>query len=145
MKKENFKPLDDVADSMAAAASGLGVPLEVVKIAKRAGCDAFRGSRVHLGKLREWLASAKKEPSTGDVLLIIAEQVASNVAEKLLLCRDPKFEAESDRLCQAVHLGFAVALCVVEPDSADEFLKKSSALFERVFEPSRKNRVDQPT
>jgi hypothetical protein len=71
---------------------------------------------------------------------MIAEQVASIVAEKLLLCRDAKFEAESDRLCQAVHNGFAVALCVVEPDSADEFLKKSSAMFERVFKKSARKK-----
>jgi hypothetical protein len=42
-------------------------------------------------------------------------------------------------------LGFGVALCVVEPDSADEFLKKSSSMFERVFqEPARKKRNAAP-
>jgi len=51
MKKDDFRPFDDVADSMAAAASRLGVPLEAVKMAKRAGCTAFRGSRIHLGEL----------------------------------------------------------------------------------------------
>jgi hypothetical protein len=65
---------------------------------------------------------------------MIAEQVASIVAEKLLLCRDAKFEAESDRLCQAIHNGFAAALCIVEPDSADGFLRESSAMFESIFE-----------
>jgi hypothetical protein len=72
------------------------------------------------------------------VLLSIAEAVAGIVAEKLLLlCRDAKFRTDSDKMCQAVRNGFAVALCVVEPDSADEFLKKSSAMFERFL----KNRL----
>src|SRR5438034_2557284 len=99
MKTNGFKPFDGVADSMGQAAALLDVPLEAIKAAKRSGSTAFRGSRVNVTQLRQEIGSAEKGPSTGDVLLMIAEQVASIVAEKLLLCRDAKFEAESDRLC----------------------------------------------
>ena len=42
------------------------------------------------------------------------------------------FVTDSDKMCQAIHNGFAVALCIVEPESVDDLLRKSSALFERV-------------
>jgi hypothetical protein len=124
---------------MSAAAGRLGVPLEAVKAAKRSGSSAFRGGRVNLTQLREEIASAEKGPTTADVLLIIAHDVAQRVSEALARCPGKRFTTDSDRLCQAVHNGFAVALCVVEPDSADEFLKKSSAMFERVFEKPARN------
>jgi hypothetical protein len=139
MKANGFRPLDDVADSMSNAASRIGVPIQVIREAKRNGSSAFRGSRVDLKQLREEIASASTGSSTGGVLLSIAEAVAGIVAEKLLLCRDAKFRTDSDKMCQAVHNGFALALCLVEPDSADEFLKKSSAMFERVFEKPPRN------
>jgi len=133
MKKDVFKPFD-VADSMAAAASRLGVPLEAVKMAKRAGCKAFRGSRVHLGKLREWLASTKKKPSTSDVLLMIVQDVAQRISDALARCPGKRFRTDCDKLCEAIHNGFGAALCVVEPNSTDDFLRESSAMFESVFQ-----------
>jgi hypothetical protein len=143
MKTNDFKPFDCVADSMGQAAALLCVPLEAIKAAKRSGSTAFRGSRVNVTQLRQEIGCAKKAPSTGDILLMIAEQVASIVAEKLFLCRDAKLEADSDKLCQAVHNGFALALCVVEPDSADEFLTKSSAMFDGIFEKPARKRARQ--
>jgi hypothetical protein len=138
VKTNGFKPLDGVVDSMGAAASRLGVPLETVKMAKRTGCDAFRGSRVHLGKLREWLASAEKEPSTSDFFLMIVQDVAQIVAEKLLHYRDARFRADSRKLTEAIHNGFAAALVVVEPDGVDQFLQQSAALMENTFKSARK-------
>ena len=139
MKTDDFKPFDDVADSMTAAASRLGVSLSVVKMAKRNGSEAFRGSRVHLGKLREELASAEKESPGGasDVLFMIAQEVALRVSYALARCRGKRFVADSDKMCQAIHNGFAVALCIVEPDSVDDFLTKNSTLFEGIFEKKR--------
>jgi hypothetical protein len=123
---------------MTNAAARLHVSLQAVKAAKRVGCDAFQASRIHLGRLREWLASVEKEPSTSDVLLMIVEQVAGIVGEKLLLYRDAKFRADSRKLTQAIHTGFGAALCVVEPDEADQFLKQSAALMENIFKSTRK-------
>ncbi len=52
------------ADSMAAAAARLGVPLSVIKHYKRQGCPAFRGSRVYLRPLAEMIVSGKTEIDT---------------------------------------------------------------------------------
>ena len=78
---EDFKPLDDVADSMAAAAARLNVPLAKVKELKRTGCPAFRGSRVHLGELAKAL-SVEKELTMSGVLTTILEEVATIIAKK---------------------------------------------------------------
>jgi hypothetical protein len=139
MKTNNFKPFDCVADSMGQAASLLGVPLEAVKAAKRSGSTAFRGSRVNVTQLRQEIGSAEKGLTTADMLLMVARNVAERVSEALARCPGKRFRTDSDKLCQAIHNGFALALCVVGPDSADEFLKKSSAMFESVFQkPARK-------
>lgn len=42
-------------DSMRSAAAGLNVPIDLLKIAKAMGCDAFRGSRVYGIPFRKWL------------------------------------------------------------------------------------------
>src|SRR5260370_31924474 len=136
MKTDDFKPFDDVCDSMSQAAGRSGIPIGAIKAAKRAGCDAFRGSRVHLEKLREWLASAEKEPSTSDVLLMIVEEVARIVAGKLRQ-GSARFRADSRKLTEVIHLAFGVALAVAEPGNVDQFLKRSAALFEQVFKSAR--------
>ncbi|SRR6266705_2190713 len=145
MKTNHFKPFDDVADSMANAAARIGVPIEVIREAKRNGSSAFRGSRVDLTQLREEIASASKGPSTSDVLLMIVEEVAGIVASKLPHT-DAVFKSDSCRITEAIHNGFACALVVVEPDSVDQFLKKSAALMENIFKIGSEKlpRVDQP-
>jgi hypothetical protein len=65
--------------------------------------------------------------------------VTSHNVECLDLIPFPPFD--SDKLCQAVHNGFALALCVVEPDLADEFLKRSSAMFESVFQKQARKKL----
>jgi hypothetical protein len=133
MKTNNFKAFDCVADSMGQAAALLGVPLEAIKAAKRSGSTAFRGSRVNVTQLRQEIASAEKGPTTADVLLMVAHDVAQRVSYALAKCRGKRFVAEHDKLCQAIQLGLGAAVCVVEPDSADEFLRESSAMFEGIF------------
>ena len=63
MRPEDFKN-GEVVDSMKAAASRLGVPLEVVKHCKQQGCRAFRGSRVYLRQLAEMIANRESETDT---------------------------------------------------------------------------------
>jgi hypothetical protein len=139
MKTNDFKPFDGVADSMGQAAALLGVPLEAIKAAKRSGSTAFRGSRVNVTQLRQEIGSAEKGPTTADVLLIIAHDVAQCVSYALARYPGKRFRAESDKLCHAIQLGLGAAVCIVEPDSADEFLAESAALFESIFEkPARK-------
>src|ERR1700745_621042 len=118
MKTNGFKCLDGVVDSMAGASASLGVSIETVKSAKRKGCEAFRGSRVHLGKLRKWLADEQEPGGVYVLLLVVVDYVAQRVPEALARCRRKRFVADSDKICQAVHNGFALALCIVEPDLA---------------------------
>jgi hypothetical protein len=44
-------------DSMQQCAAKTGISLDLLKAAKRAGCPAFRGPRVYMEELREWLES----------------------------------------------------------------------------------------
>jgi hypothetical protein len=143
MKTNDFLPLDDVADSMQAAAARLGVPIQAVKQAKRNGSDAFRGSRVHVGKLAKELTTQKEAGAAG-VLLIMVKEVARIVANKLPHS-DARFIADSQKLTEQIHLGFACALVVIEPDAVDTFLRGSAALMENIFKSTRKKlpRVEQ--
>jgi hypothetical protein len=123
---EDFKPSDDVADSMAAAAARLNVPLAKVKELKRAGCPAFRGSRVHLGELAKALVAVEKELTISGVLTTILEEVATIIADK----NTP--QPDAFKLTSAVQLGFGVAVLVLEPAQVDEFLRQSAKLCERI-------------
>jgi hypothetical protein len=124
---DDFKPpFDEVVDSMAAASARLGVPMEMVRAAKRAGSDAFRGSRVHLGKLAKALAAVEKELTLSDVLTNILEQVAKIIADR----NTPQPDAFN--MTSAVQLGFGVAVLVLEPAEVDEFLRQSAKLCERI-------------
>src|SRR5215468_764148 len=63
MKPQDFNE-KEAADSMKAAASRLGVPLDLVKHCKRQGSRAFRGSRVYLRPLAEMIANHASETDT---------------------------------------------------------------------------------
>src|SRR6266542_342081 len=104
--KTNDLPSDEMADSMSNAAARIGVPVEVLKAAKRSGSRAFRGSRVNLTQLREEIASAAKEPSTSDVFLMIVEEVARIVASKLPYA-DATFKSDCGKITVAIHEGLA--------------------------------------
>jgi len=67
-------------------------------------------------------------------LLIVAHDVAERVSYTLTRCPRKRFRTDTEKICEAIHNDFALALCVVEPDSADEFLGESAALFEGIFE-----------
>ena len=130
---EDFKPFDDVADSMAAAAARLNVPLAKVKEMKRAGCTASRGSRVHLDDLAKALA-VEKELTISDALTTILEEVGTIIADR----KTPQPDAFN--LTSAVQVGFGVAVLILEPAQVDEFLRQSVKLCERIVgSPLRKD------
>src|SRR5437773_9456345 len=108
---DNFHTFD-VADSMAAAAARLDLPLEKVKEMKRAGCAAFKGSRVYLRKLSKEIEASEK-PSASEFLLIVLEEAASVVASK----KQPPEEAFN--LTSAMQLGLGVVVLVLEPEHVD--------------------------
>jgi hypothetical protein len=63
MRPDDFDD-GEVVDSMKAAASRLGVPLEIVKQCKQQGSRAFRGSRVYLQSLADMIANGETETDT---------------------------------------------------------------------------------
>ena len=78
-----------VFDTMKAAAAGLGLNIAVVKRAKAAGCQAFRGSRVYGAELQAFVAShpeLMKAQPTGDIKL----QKLREEHRKLKLANDVK-------------------------------------------------------
>jgi len=50
-----------IYDSMNQCAARSGIPLSVLKRAKKSGCDAFKWNRVDCGKLVRWLFANTKE------------------------------------------------------------------------------------
>jgi hypothetical protein len=132
MKTNHFKPFDDVADSMANAAARIGLPIEVIREAKRNGSSAFRGSRINLTQLREELASAAKETSLSTLLLNVVKDVARVVSSKLPGA-DRTFRADSLKITQQIQIGLGLVACILEPDSADDFLKKSASVMEAIW------------
>jgi hypothetical protein len=101
------EPFDTVFDSMGACSGATGIPLQILKEMKRSGCDAFKGSRVHLGKLHAAITSAQEEEPPGlcDLLLDIAERVARTVASKLFEHHDRAFRDDSIKITQQIQIG----------------------------------------
>jgi hypothetical protein len=139
MKTNHFKPFD-VADSMANAAARIGVPIELIREAKRNGSSAFRGSRINLTQLREELAAAAKEPSLSDALLSIVREVADAVGSRLPH-RDARFRADCRKLTEVIHIGFGCVLGILEHDSADDFLQKSARIMGSIFAKSTRKKA----
>jgi hypothetical protein len=54
-EREQSRIMQDAYDSIGACASATGIPVTLLKHAKRQGCSAFRGSRVYLAPLLRWL------------------------------------------------------------------------------------------
>lgn len=54
MLENKIDPIE-AYDSMKSAAAGMNVPIELLRISKGMGCDAFRGSRVYGVPFRKWL------------------------------------------------------------------------------------------
>jgi hypothetical protein len=158
----------EVVDSMKAAASRLGVPLEIVKQCKQQGSRAFRGSRVYLRPLAEMIADREAETDTilfpvpvgpeasperisdfrellrvsircgflraSEIFEILVEQVIERLgaASPAAISR-PKREALEvfDKVTVVIHEAFAITTALLDDDTADEFLRRSAAAFER--------------
>ena len=115
---------------MQAAASRLGVPIEAVKQAKRNGSDAFRGSRVHVGKLAKE-STSHKEPGVAEILTPILVQALRIIADKKTPARD------AEKLASAIQIGFSIAVLVLEPAKVDGFLRRTAKLCEQILKPAQ--------
>ena len=76
--------------------------------------------------------ATRAQPTLSELLLCVVKDVAHVISEKLPL-HDAPFREESGRMTEQIHLGFGLALAVVEPDRADWFLKRSAVLMESIF------------
>src|SRR6516225_3239902 len=158
MNQENFNHRD-VADSMKAAASRLGVPLEIVKQCKQRGCRAFRGSRVYLRPLAEMIANGETETDTilfpvprgpeahpktisefRELLRVsircgwlTTQEILEIILYRIIEAWGSKLGSkEFGKAAETIHMGFGCAVMLLEPDSAtDDFLKRSAAALER--------------
>ena len=62
-EREQQRTVQDSYDSIGACSAATGIPVTVLKHAKRQGCGAFRGSRVYLAPLIRWIfESADRSP-----------------------------------------------------------------------------------
>ena len=58
---EQENALPEYADSMKAASSMMGFSLELLKLAKRRGCQGFKGGRVYLSEVEKFILDNKLE------------------------------------------------------------------------------------
>ena len=72
-------------DSLAGAAAGLGLSIDVLRAAKRAGCPAFRSNRVYSSELLAWLKAHPQTVTPG-----MKEQKLAEEVRKLKLVNDQR-------------------------------------------------------
>jgi hypothetical protein len=155
------------ADSMQAAASLLGAPLELVKRCKRQGSRAFRGSRIYLKLLAEEIAAIDEpdtvpfniptgphcNPETVEAfqqLLRVAirarflttGEILEIILDQIIEAWGPKLESkELGKSAEVIHLGFGAAVMLLEADPApDDYLKRTAAKLNRNAQKSRKRK-----
>ena len=73
-ERDQQRIIQDTYDSLGSCAAGTGIPVTMIKQAKRAGCSAFRGSRVYLAPLLRWIFD-----QAGKVPLNYDQERAQNV------------------------------------------------------------------
>ena len=91
---------------MAQAAAVMGLDIGVLKAAKRAGCKAFRGTRVWCRELRDWLKANEVAANTdaGTIAAAKLQKVREEV-RRLKLANDMKAGTVIDRAVVAQALG----------------------------------------
>lgn len=106
-----FSTRSPAAGGIAAAAGILGIPARTVRAAKRAGCPAFRWSRVHLDELTAWLEANPVLPRQADSELDAARLAKLNEqVRKLKLANDEV----AGRLIDRDKVAAALASCCAD-------------------------------
>jgi hypothetical protein len=84
LKKETMAKPPAKVTSAEAAAARLGVPVQAVERARRAGCDAFEASgRITLARLAEWLKANPEQLAEATGKAAAEERIARARAERL--------------------------------------------------------------
>jgi hypothetical protein len=117
-KRPGPKPKPDQYQTLSQAAGAMGVPPEVLKAAKRAGCPAFHASgRVDGPEFREWMQQH------GDSLTVAAPE--SSLKDKLLAEQVRKYKIHNDSKMELLVSRAKVA------DAVAKILKAADAMIEQ--------------
>lgn len=118
---DDNKPIE-CWDSMRSAAAGLNVPMDLLKIAKAMGCDAFRGSRVYGVPFRKWLddnpdALLGNEGEETETLASLKKQLLQQQIRRARESADAAALENQKRrgeLIERTDLEFAIPACLEE-------------------------------
>lgn len=94
-----------IYDSIASCASSVGIPVPVLRKAKKSGCPAFRSNRVYLGELLPWLFAQGEDAAVGNWADALVEAKAKR--ERLKLDREKGEVISRDLVKSAVQTGVA--------------------------------------
>jgi hypothetical protein len=101
-----------VADSMEAASALTGIHRDIIARAKAAGCPAFRGSRVYVDELVEWLEeNAESLPTGNTVLDEINQEIQRQKLRKITFANnveEGRYIRREDQAAQILALGIAL-------------------------------------
>jgi hypothetical protein len=100
------------ADNMEAASAMTGIHRDIIARAKAAGCPAFRGSRVYVDELVEWLEeNAESLPTGNTVLDEINQEIQRQKLRKITFANnveEGRYIRREDQAAQILALGIAL-------------------------------------
>lgn len=107
-----------IFDSIAACANAVGIPVPVLRKAKKGGCLAFRSNRVHLGELLPWLFAQGDDAAVGNWADALVEAKAKR--ERLKLDREKGEAIGRDLVKSAVQCGVSAVFAGLDKRFVNE-------------------------
>lgn len=136
----NQKTKSETADSLAQASSRWNIPRQVMQAAKRAGCPAFAGSRIHRAELEKWIrenpAKAKAAEKQGQERQVLAELQRQKLQAEVDLLNSKNTREESETINRAAaksewhraeRIAFEIAGELMEPDHFRVFQSRTQS------------------
>jgi hypothetical protein len=118
-----------IYDSLNACSGATGIPLSVLKQAKKGGCDAFKSTRVDLGKLLRWLFG-KDQDGEGSVNWGERYKRVQTLRGELALDREKKELANRGEIRDAVRVIQSTMYSELEQTFCHEFPPDAKGLGE---------------
>ena len=107
-----------IYDSIAACANAVGIPVPVLRKAKKSGCPAFRSNKVYLGELLPWLFAQGEDSAVGNWADALVEAKAKR--ERLKLEREKGEVIGRDLVKSAVQTGVAAVFAGLDKRFVNE-------------------------
>ena len=130
----------ETCGSMSQAASRWGIPKLVMQVAKRAGCGAFVGSRVHRTPLEAWILANPGQAQAAKVQARERQALSALQLEKLRLevrllnAKNDRLEAEtinrqaaSDEWDRAHRIDCEEAQAILPPDHYQIYVARTAS------------------